>query len=162
MSADLWLSVALAIPLAIAANIITPKVQRWLESRAFKGKEQKAAKQAKQRQAQLESMKAELEETKALYADKTKLIHLNLIALLRVTLYGALGTLYGTIFGFVGEISNWTEAARLGAQATTLIVAMLIYFTCSKALRLSIRVSHFSSYKARAEHFIGELEKVAT
>ena len=51
MGVDLWISIALAILLAIAANIVTPKVQGWIDRRASQGKERKTEQEYKRRQS---------------------------------------------------------------------------------------------------------------
>jgi hypothetical protein len=162
MSVDLWISVALAIPLAIVANIVTPPIQKRIDSRLAKGNERKAAKRAERRRQQLVLIKKELSEVEALQSDKANLTHHYLDALLRVAFYGAFGALYGAIFPFLGEIGGWSGGlgvlGRLGGQAVALITAMLIFFTCARAARLARRSRDFQKYKAETEKLIAELE----
>lgn len=75
MSVDLWISVALAIPLAIAANIVTPRVQHWLDARLSKGRERKVAEQSQKRQTQVALLRKEYDEVATLHADPAKLTH---------------------------------------------------------------------------------------
>lgn len=166
MSIDLWISVALAIPLAILANIFTPRVQRWLDGRLSKGNERKAKKLATQRQQQLLSLLKELAEVQALQEDKSNLTHHYLDALLKVAFYGSFGALYGAIFGVFGELGAWNGVAavigRFGAQATALLTAMLIFITCAKAARIARRSRDFAKYKQETEKLIAELAQDET
>ena len=47
MGIDLWISIALAIPLAIVANLFTPKLQKWLDARLERSKKAKIEKKMK-------------------------------------------------------------------------------------------------------------------
>lgn len=161
MSIDLWISVALAIPLAVAANLATPKFQKWLDARTSKGKERKSEEEQKKRQVQLAYLENELKETEALVSVPAKLTNQNFNALLKVSLYGAFGALYGSLFSFIGEFGGWDGimgmAGRLGAQGTTLLVSMLIFITAAKALKTNRRVNEYEKYKEETEKLINEL-----
>lgn len=165
MSIDLWISVALAIPLAIAANILTPRAQRWLDARLSQGKARKAAERSVKRRQQLEALEKELTEAEALASDKANLTHHYLDALLKVAFYGAFGSIYASLFTFVGELGRWDGAlgavGRMGAQATALFVAMIIFLTCFKAAKAARRVRDFSTYKPQTEKLISELRNDA-
>lgn len=166
MTIDLWISVALAIPLAIIANIFTPRVQRWLDNRVSQVKQRKAAEQSQARKAQLVQLEKELAEAEALLSDKANLTHHYLDALLKVAFYGAFGSIYASIFTFVGELGRWDGpfglVGRLGAQVVALFVAMIIFLTCSKAAKAAKRAKNFSPYKEQTEQLIQELRRDGT
>lgn len=161
MSIDLWVSIALAIPLAIAANIFTPRVQKWLDTRVSYVRERKAAEQLQKRQAQLASLEKELSEVEALTSDKMNLTHHYLSALLKVAFLGSFASIYASIFTFVGEIGRWDGPwgiiGRLGAQVTALFVATAIFLICYKAAKAASRAKNFAAYKEQTERFISEL-----
>ena len=161
MTIDLWISVALAIPLAIASNIFTPPFQKWLDGRISEGRKRKVAEKSQKREAQLAFLEKELAETEALQADKSSLTHHYLDALLKVAFYGAFGSIYASIFTFVGEIGHWDGlfglVGRLGAQITALFVAMFIFLTCVKAARTAQRARNFPRYKQDTVKLITEL-----
>lgn len=163
MSIDLWVSIAVAIPLAIIANIGTPKVQKWLDSRTETSKIRKTESEQKDRESQLISVKKEMEDITKLHDDKTALIQEHLHSLIKISLYGAFGSIYGGIFSFVGEVGHWDGvfglSGRLGTQIVALMVGMLIYITCAKAMRIHRKVKEFETYKAESERIINELEK---
>lgn len=166
MSIDLWISVALAIPLAIAANIFTPRVQKWLDTKLSEGKERKAAEQSQKRKAQLALLEKELAEAEALQSDKSNLTHHYLDALLKVAFYGAFGSIYASLFSFIGEIGRWDGllgmVGRLGAQVTALFVAMIIFLTCFKAAKAARRAKVFPKYKQEMDRLIAELRTDST
>lgn len=163
MSVDLWVSIAVAIPLAIIANIATPKVQRWLDSRTETSKKRKTEIAQKRREAEVRFLQKELEEISKLHQDKTALIQEHLYALIKIGLYSGLGSIYGGMFSFVGEIGHWDGifgmSGRLGTQVVALMVGMLIYITCAKAMRLHRKVKDFERYKADTDRTISELSK---
>ncbi len=163
MTIDLWISVALAIPLAIIANIYTPRVQRWLDNRVSKNRQRKAAERSQERKAQLAQLEKELAEAEALQSDKANLTHHYLDALLKVAFYGAFGSIYASIFTFIGEWGSWDGplglVGRLGAQVTALFVAMIIFLTCFKAAKAIKRAKNFSDYKEQTEQLIQEIRR---
>ncbi|WP_022947330.1 hypothetical protein [Methylohalobius crimeensis] len=107
MSIDLWISIALAIPLAIVANLFTPKLQKWLDSRLERSKKAKIEKKEAARQLQLGELQKELLEVSKLHSDKADLNQLFLVSLIKVAMYGAIGTIYGAIFPLMGELTSW-------------------------------------------------------
>lgn len=161
MSVDLWISVALAIPLAIAANIATPRVQRWLDARLSEGRKRKVAEQSQKRQAQVVALRKEYDEVAALHADPSKLTHHYLATLLWIAFYGAFGSIYGALFAVFGEIGGWEGllgvAGRVGAQGTALLTAMLIFTKSVKAIRIARRCRDFDEYSARTQKLMREL-----
>ena len=163
MSVDLWVSIAVAIPLAIIANIATPKIQRWLDSRASLGKERKLENQKSKRENQLKLLKVEFSNITELVSNPAKLTNENFITLLKIALYGAFGTLYGGLFSVMDEFGHWEGvfgvAGRLGAQVTALFVSMLIFLIAIKALRVNNRVNKYEKYKMQTEKLIAELER---
>lgn len=166
MTIDLWVSVALAIPLAVLANIFTPRVQNWLDSFATQGKKRKAAQQIQQRQKQLIRLEKELEQTEVLQADKASLTHHYLNALIRVAFYGAFGAIYQALFIFIGELGSWDgllgRMARVGAQMVSLFIAMAIFLTCSKVSKSASRVRNYAQYKDETIKLIEELRGLNT
>jgi hypothetical protein len=166
VSLDLWISVALAIPLAIAANVVTPRVQRWMDSRLSKGRERKTAKQSKRRKEQLLSLQKEYEEVSSLYENPSKLTHHYLDALLWVAFFGAFGSIYGAIFSVFGELGQWQGTwgvvGRMGAQTIALLTAMLIFAKSSKAIRIARRCRDFDSYSKKTKALIVELSSNGT
>lgn len=162
MSVDLWVSVALAIPLAIIANLATPKLQKWLDERSSIGKERKAEEEQKKKIIPLEQLKAELKGIEELIANPAKLINQNLTALLKIALYSAFGTLYGSMFVLLGEVGQWDGISgilgRIGAQITALFVAMLVFYIAMKAIRTNNRVNKYEQYKEQTENLIKKLE----
>ncbi|HFQ5086906.1 TPA: hypothetical protein ACGUVT_004536 [Vibrio vulnificus] len=163
MSVDLWISIALAIPLAIIANLFTPRFQRWLDSRLERSKKAKIEKREKARNAQLKHLKMEFEEVSKYYADKTELNLLFLVSLVKVAMYSALGTVYGALFPMIGETLKWEGIGgvlgRTGAQVTALLVSMLIFVTCSKTIKMYTKVRDFDEYKRDTDQLISELEQ---
>ena len=161
MSIDLWISVALAIPLAIAANMATPRVQRWLDSRLSKGKERKIAEQSEKRKEQLFSLQKEYDEVSLLHADPSKLTHHYLDTLLWVAFFGAFGSIYGAIFSVFGELGQWQGTwgivGRVGAQTIALLTAMLIFSKSTKSIRIARRCRDFDSYSKKTKALIAEL-----
>jgi uncharacterized membrane protein YhiD involved in acid resistance len=163
LSIDLWISIAVAIPLAIVANLFTPKLQKWLDSRLEQSKRAKLEKKQNARSEQLKMLRLELDEVTNYHADKYELNQLFLTSLIKVAMYGALASVYGAIFPFLGELSGWDGIGgvlgRTGAQFTALAVSMLIFVTCARVMRLHKKVRDFESYEKSTNELIQELEK---
>ena len=91
----------------------------------------------------------------------------NFVALLKIALYGAFGSLYGGLFVLLGKFTGWNgllgplhmaPVLQLLAQITALMVAMLIFLTAAKAIRTNRRVNEFEEYKQRTQKLIAELK----
>lgn len=125
--------------------------------------ESEAGKKANSRKTQLESLKKELLEVTTYHNDKAELNQLFLVSLIKVAMYGAIGTIYGAIFPFLGELSSWNGVGgvmgRTGAQITALAVAMLIFITCSQTMRMHKKIRDFPEYEKNTKELISELEK---
>lgn len=160
---DLWISIALAIPLAIVANLFTPRFQGWLDSRLERSKKEKLEKRQKARQEQLKGLRKELTEVTLHHSDKQEMNQLFLTSLIKVAMYGALGSIYGAMFPFIGEFLGWGglggTLVRAGAQMTALVVAMLIFITCARAMRIHKKVRDFDSYQKNTKQLISALER---
>ncbi|TVL30117.1 hypothetical protein [Shewanella algae] len=163
MSIDLWISIALAIPLAIVANLFTPKLQRWLDARLERSKKAKIEKKQFSRKLQLERLRKEFSEVSKYKNDKSELNQFFLVSLIKVAMYGAIGTIYGAIFPFMGELTRWDGVGgvigRTGAQFTALAVSMLIFMTCIQTMRMHKKVRDFEEYEKNTKELIEQLEK---
>ncbi len=108
-------------------------------------------------------LREELEEVTSYYSDKQELNQLFLTSLIKIAMYGALGSIYGAMFPFIGEFLGWGglggTMARTGAQITALAVAMLIFITCSRVMRIHKKVRDFDSYEKNTKQLISELEQ---
>jgi F0F1-type ATP synthase membrane subunit b/b' len=166
LSIDLWVSIALAIPLAIVANIFTPKLQKILDARLEKSNKSQVAKKERARAEQLKSLQDEYDEIEKYHSSKDELNQLFLLSLIKVAMYGALGSIYGAIFPFLGELSNWRGIggvfSRTGAQVTVFAISMLIFITCSRIIKIHKKVRDFESYKENTQSLIKELEQKNT
>tara|TARA_R110000787_G_scaffold11122_1_gene37271 strand:+ start:154 stop:654 length:501 start_codon:yes stop_codon:yes gene_type:complete len=162
VSIDLWISIALAIPLAIVANLFTPKLQKWLDARLERSKNEKIEKKEAARKLQLEGLKKDLLEVTKYHDNKAELNQLFLVSLIKVAMYGAIGTIYGAIFPFMGELTSWDGVGgvvgRTGAQITALAVSMLIFMTCAQTMRMHKKVRDYEEYEKTTKLLIDELE----
>ncbi len=160
---NLWVSVALAIPLAIVANLFTPRIQKRLDERARRRKKLKVEEQQARRSKQLEELKNERDEVTLLRTEPTRLNEMFFKTLVKVALYGAFGTIYGAMFVFIGEIGDWDGLlgilGRTGSQFTALFVALLIYQQCRRVLRISSKLDDYDAYLAETNSIINELSR---
>jgi len=166
MSIDLWISVALAIPLSILANIVTPKFQRWLEARLARDREFMQAHREKNRAKRLAALRKEYEEVTSLNETPSRLTHHYMDALIWIAFYGAFGAIYGAIFNMFGEFTGWQNfsgtIARLGSQIIALATAMLIFQKAAAAIRVARRCRNFDSYRQTVESQIAKLSGGST
>jgi len=158
MSIDLWISIVFAIPLSIFANIVTPKLQFWIDSRAELTKKRKLHVLQKRRKLQLLAIKKELDEVIKLHQDKAALIQEHLYSLIKVALYGAIASIYFGMFGILENSWLLHGFITLSYQFISLIVGVLIFNTCIKAMRLHGKVKYYEKYKAESARLISEIE----
>ena len=169
LNTGLVVGILTAIPLAIAANLLTPIVKRSLERRLAKGKSKKRIKARRVAISQLGILSADLEQIELLKIDQSKYWELLLSTIIRATMYGALGAIYSGMIGFVslmirtgafGDISNSIYYALLLVGSMVGVVAsMLVFGVTWRALRVSLRLSNYESYKSETELRIKQLSK---
>jgi len=138
---NLWISVLLAIPLAIIANIYTPRVQYWLESRGQK--------RSKKRIQQLE---VELEELKDFYENPEKFHQYLLGVVIRATY---IGSIVGIFAGITYVLSRFAREFihinfvnfifSISGQLVSMIGAMMIINVCSSAIRIITNMKNYPS-----------------
>ena len=161
MSIDLWISVLLAIPLAIVANLLTPKIGRWFDSRLETTRHRKLEKTKRSRAAQLKHLTEELDSVRKFHTDRFRLSEHLLHVLLQIAGLGALASVYGGMFSFVGEIGRWDGplgiVGRTGGQVITLLTSLLIFQLALRAMKLRRRVRDFDKYEAETQRMIDEL-----
>lgn len=157
MKTDFWVSVLLAIPLAIAANLITPRVRAWLDKRAERGARQRRERTQKQRDEIVARIRADIGEIESFRIDRSRLHEFLLEMLIRATLYSAIGGVYaGLLFGFV-EFYVVSRAIAPAAQLITVMTSLMVFQVCWRGLRVIRRVRNFDSWKKDLEQEIERL-----
>jgi len=175
---DWWLSVFLAIPLAIVGNLLTTRVQKWLDKRA-ETRDERLSHAAKKRSLKLfrRTLKEHSLDLRAAQGPNG-LVSMYLEALLRVALYAAFGSSYAALFFLYGEGTildgaaadfEWinrmgrevvTSTLRMLAQATTLVVGLLIYRECHHAIKRGRRLKQVTVTEALLADLAYELGRV--
>jgi len=145
MDTGFWLGIIFAVPLAIVANLLTPRIQGWLASRG----ETKLA----QRHSKLRS---EYERVRELKKDHLALNSFLITAVLEATFVSScVGIVVGMIFGvkfLVGLGAVFVAAGQFFAASGAVVVAQI----CIEAIRISNRTRKFQEYKQRVEQELGE------
>ena len=173
MKIDFWISILVAIPLAITANLLTPWMSHWLDVRAEKGRYRKREKTVKAREASRKRLQAELAEVDAYRADPARLHSLLLDSILRCITYGAVGTAYLTLgyatfnvflsgnhtVGFIRTVRLVTLPAL---QLFVVIVNMVVFTIGMRAVRISRRVRNYDIWRQTMENEIGRHSEVSS
>lgn len=167
MNIDLWISVALAIPLAVVANILTPKIQNRFDTYLQNYSKVRTKQKIKDKELQLTKLQQEILELKVYRDNKAEFNNVLLIALIKIAIYGAMLSLYNGMFFALKYLSiahvDLGKAAldtlSLFVQLSTLVVAVIIFNTCSKSLRTYSKVKNFADYENKSKLIIKQLEE---
>lgn len=126
------ISLFAAIPLAVVANLLTPKVANWIGRRS-----------GEKSRKRMEELQLELNRTHSFYSNPESLHRESSITLFKVLAYIALGGAMGAL-GFIG----FPVAALFFLSAVLESI---------KHIRLIRRVEDFSEYESKTT---GEIEKL--
>jgi hypothetical protein len=142
-----WLGLLLAIPLAIAANLLTPQIQSWLDER----NKNKAL-------ARTKDLQTEYELIKSYKTSREDFREYLLWIVIRTTYIGSLigifaGLAFGipNLFDIVGNYDRGWEIVRsiffIGGQALSILGALLVVNICNNALQVYLKVKNFEAYE---------------
>ncbi len=152
MDINLWISVFLAIPLAIVANVFTPKVQVWLEGRGKK--------RSKKRVAQLQS---ELDQLGHYHDYPEKFNQYLLGVVIRATFTGSLVGIIAAITYILSRLGRTFVniefvyfLVQFSGQFVSMVGAMIIINICSGAIRTMNRMRNYSTVSQQLKAQISE------
>ncbi len=162
MDINLWISVLLAIPLAIVANLFTPKVREWIDARAERRKEKKRKQTEEQKQAAIGRINKECDEIERFVGNRTIYREYLLEVVIRATLYGAISALYaGAVSVIAWSVDLGGIAQKLlfsVAQFATLFGSLLVFQVSWKGLKVINRVHDFEIFKEKCERQIQNIK----
>jgi hypothetical protein len=164
MKVDLWVTIILAIPLAIVANLLTPRFRLWLDKRSESTKKVRTERQIRSREERARRLKKQFEEVTSYHSDSAAFHSYLLMQLVRIALYGAIGGIYGGLFGMVGGFTMWSWSGYLGSAAAlasgmiALFTSLFIFQTSLITIRVNKRVAEYEAYKTEAELALKALE----
>ena len=166
MSVDTWVSVLLAIPLAIVANLLTPRLQKWLEARSVRNALERKDLLLRLKRAIMGRLEAELRLAQ-IFAQDIHALQLRLtVAVLKAILVGAVtasvtGVMlaYGALPDLVGSsYFAWlSRATALAGQLAALFGSLLVVQISRDAYRDYIRARDFENFRAATEAQIARL-----
>ena len=160
MGIELWISIALAIPLSILANLLTPRIQAWLDSRS----KQRSLQRTHQRLAEIEE---ELTIAKS-YRDDRAFFHEYLFSVIIKTTFLSAGCGIAAIALSVIPTSflhQMAEPVRLildnAVKLLAFLFLMLIVSISAVAIRRINQVRYYDSFKPKAEAEVARLKAKA-
>jgi hypothetical protein len=133
---NLWLSLLLAIPLSILANIVTPFVQRWLD----KFNEKRVLERTK-------GLQKEYEQVKHFAEDRSEFKEYLLWVVIRTTLVGSLVGIFSQALNAVGNILYVGGILYAISQVIGIIGSIMVINLCSDALKIYSKVQRFDEYQ---------------
>ncbi len=157
MNNAFWIGLLFSIPLSIFANLVTPRVQRWWDSKS----EQRAS-------ARTKDLRAEYQQVKLFRSSRDEFHEFLLWVIIRTTFVGAvLGIVAGIAF-LIPEVfdSVWigydtTMGLRVFrstfyviSQTISIIGTLLIVNICKNALSIYSKVRAFDEYEASVREYI--------
>ncbi|MGD1853392.1 MAG: hypothetical protein ACFB2W_04005 [Leptolyngbyaceae cyanobacterium] len=145
-----WLSIFFAIPLAVAANLITPKVQSFFETRS-----KEAALE------QLELLSEQLTRTE-FFANSPQEFNQYLLAqLITIALLGAILQISSVLLPAAFPIIK-NKYARISllviSQSIIVIISLIIIFITRDALSDYYRVANFDEYKESLQERVDSIK----
>jgi len=168
MRVDLWISILLAVPLAVLANLLTPRIRDWLDRRAQRTAAQRRRRTVEQARSEIARLHTELERLSTFTSDPHQYHCFLLEILIRATLYGAMAGLYaGLLFAtasWLGIGDFWNLAGNLqgyiytAGQIVSLIGFTMVFRTCWQGLSVIRRVADFPMQKQIMEAVIAVYE----
>ncbi|EIU6827838.1 hypothetical protein L5176_004434 [Vibrio parahaemolyticus] len=160
MDINLWISILFAIPLAIVANIFTPKVQSWLESR---GK--------KRSKARVTQLKTELEQLKYYKANPELFTQYLLGVVIKTTFVGSIIGIIAALAYMITRVAKdffyvydylYIDVLEVVLQFSSQIVSMfgavIIINICGNALRVMHSMKNYIAVSEQLECQITESE----
>ncbi len=145
--ASFWIGISAAIPLSIAANLLTPRIQQWLARRS-----------ATRAAAQARELREELESVERLVSEPGRLQTFLLESVLLITLLtSAVGVMSGAFFvlsGFFGA-SKWFASV---GQLIAVFGGVMVTRECVQVLRRSQRARDPAGYRSKVEAQLKEIE----
>lgn len=147
LNSSFWIGLAAAIPLSIAANLLTPKIQQLLSKRSD-------AKTAKR----IAEIREEYERVLG-FTKNPDALHTHLLQnILFITFFTAFfGAISGALFAAGSFVQNSQPFFQLG-QVAAVVGAVAVARICIDGIRDTNRVRQFDWYKARVESEIGKVE----
>ena len=162
----MWVSVLLAIPLSILANLLTPRFQKMIDRASEKNRTRTISEQVAKASQQLAEILREVELVTKYHTDRPLFHQYMLVMLLRVTLYGAVGGIYGSCLGMLGEMVSWNGIlganSRIGVQLVALFTSMMIVIACTRAIRLHQEVRDYDKFKEESQNRIIRLRQIVS
>jgi phosphate uptake regulator len=148
------LSLILAIPIGIAANLLTPKFQKWVEQRSEKGRKQTQIK-----------VQAEYERISNYKSNLSDFYIFLLVVSLKITFIYALSSIFSTVINMLpnaldvfanvtnnsgldrGSYSNSIfQVTRVMDSLIRLMLTLLVFNYCKDALNVASKVVNFDKY----------------
>jgi len=139
-----WLGLAAAIPLSIAANLLTPRLQQW----AARRNSVKAASHTK-------ALQKELKTIEELAVSRLNLHTFLLESVLLITL---LSSMFGVLSGILFTLSRFLPLLASAGQLVAVIGGIFIMRECMDAIRKSRGARNFKKYSADVAEQLAELE----
>ena len=138
-----WVGLLLSIPMAIAANLVTPKIQRWLETSSKRRAIEKT-----------NDLQAEYQRISDYVNNPHEFTSYLLFVIIRTTLIGSVvGIIVSLAYAAAQLSSTFYYRSNLGgliyasAQIISIIGALMIVNTCRVAASTWYKVKNFDRYQ---------------
>jgi hypothetical protein len=148
LNLSFWLGLAVAIPLSIAANLLTPRVQQWVGRRSSV----KAERQSK-------LLLSQMEELERLTSEPGRLQTFLLESVLIITLLTSMcGVLSGVLFACVGFFPSTARLLLPMGQLLVVGGAIVVGRECIDTLRKSSRARNIEKFRVQVAKQLAELK----
>ena len=158
MDINLWISIGLAVPLAIFANLLTPKVQVFLDRYQNKKGKEKLSKQIAEKKLKINELKKEFRLVTEIRSESSALVSFYFMEVFRIASLAAAAIMLG---GLVYLVENATWEKKLFdytiqwiAQITFFIIIYSIYLRGRVAYQFASKIMHYEEYSSKTTELI--------
>jgi hypothetical protein len=156
MGTGFWIGLLLSIPISILANLFTPRIQVWLDSR-----------NKKRALARTKNLQREYDQTRKYRENRGEFREYMLWVVIRATFVGALTGILTSLAYMIANFYQFSVIDSMGsfrfssllfvaAQFLSLIGTLLVVNICSSALKVYYRVKNFEIYEESAKKNLAE------
>jgi len=140
-----FLGLFLSFPLSIFANLLTPKIEKFLSSRSYKSK-----------QKRIKKIKQEYQQVKQYYENRIMLVEYLLINILKTIAIGFLMIFFVTWFDSAFSSSILVILANSLSKILVMFGSLVIVNWTTNALDIYAKVKRYNDYQKEVSDIIQE------
>ena len=153
-----FLGLFLSVPFAVFANLLTPKIEKFLSSRTIEKFISKfiSSYSSKLKQKRIRKIKQEYQQVKQYYENRIMLVEYLLINILKTIALGFLMIFFVTWFDSAFSSSILAILANSLSKILVMLGSLVIVNWTTNALNIYTKVKHYNDYQKEVSDIIQE------